>query len=177
MGKLARLAGIIVNVCEKYNLREEELPTTLRDILSSLQRTRELDRIERVLRKCSKRKGIKAILLRKDLLKRIKQCDVELSNVLQAFQAELGLDIRLALIVQRREVTTDSGIIGPEATVAPPSIPQKSSSTQIFWGIKGALDVLWHVGLNAKEPIHHLGHLNGTSSVPHSASIPLGRLR
>ncbi|KAH9036954.1 hypothetical protein EDB85DRAFT_672484 [Lactarius pseudohatsudake] len=38
MVKLARIARIIVNVCEKYNLSEEELPTTLRDILSSLQR-------------------------------------------------------------------------------------------------------------------------------------------
>ncbi|KAH8986568.1 hypothetical protein EDB86DRAFT_2246210 [Lactarius hatsudake] len=106
MGKLARIAGIIINVCEKYNLSEEELPTTLRDILSSLQRTRELDRIERVLKNCSRRGGIKRIILRKDLLTKIKQCDVELSNVLQAFQAELGLDIRFALI--RREVTTDS---------------------------------------------------------------------
>ncbi|KAH9008182.1 hypothetical protein EDB83DRAFT_648887 [Lactarius deliciosus] len=104
LGKLARIARIIVNVCEKYNLSEEDLPTTLWDILSSLQR--ELDRIERVLKKCSKRKGIKGILLRKDLLMKIRQCDVELSNVLQAFQAELGLDIRFALIVQRREVGT-----------------------------------------------------------------------
>ena len=39
-----------------------------------------------MLKKCSKRKGIKGFLLRKDLLTRIKQCDVELSNVLQAFQ-------------------------------------------------------------------------------------------
>ncbi|KAH8986552.1 hypothetical protein EDB86DRAFT_2245703 [Lactarius hatsudake] len=108
MGKLARIAGIIVDVCEKYNLSEEELPTTLRNILSSLQRTRELDRIGRVLKQCSKRKGIKGMLLRKDLLTNIRQCDVELSNVLQAFQAELGLDIRFALIVQRREITTDS---------------------------------------------------------------------
>ncbi|KAH9056510.1 hypothetical protein EDB87DRAFT_1219786 [Lactarius vividus] len=104
MAKLARIAGIIVNVCQKYNLSEEELPTTLRDILSSLQR--ELDRIERVLKRCSKRKGIKGFILRKDLLANVKQCDVELSNVLQAFQAELGLDIRFALIVQRREVGT-----------------------------------------------------------------------
>ncbi|KAH8986541.1 hypothetical protein EDB86DRAFT_2244766 [Lactarius hatsudake] len=103
MGKLARIAGIIVDVCDKYDLSEEELPTTLRNILSSLQRTRELDRIERVLKKCSKRKGIKGMLLRKDLLTKIRQCDVELSNVLQVFQAELGLDIRFALIMQRRE--------------------------------------------------------------------------
>ncbi|KAI9443838.1 hypothetical protein H4582DRAFT_2071322 [Lactarius indigo] len=116
MGKLARIARIIVNVSEKYNLSEEELPTPLRDILSSLQR--ELDRIERVMKKCSKRKGIKGFLLRKDLLTRIKRCDVELSNVLQAFQAELGLDIRFAMIVQRREVITNSGPI--EATVTPP---------------------------------------------------------
>ena len=38
-----------------------------------------------MLKKCSKRKGIKGFLLRKDLLTKIKQCDVELSNVLQAF--------------------------------------------------------------------------------------------
>ncbi|KAH9066704.1 hypothetical protein EDB87DRAFT_451894 [Lactarius vividus] len=102
MYKLARIAKIIVNVCEKYNLSEEELPATLRDILGSLQR--ELDRIGCVLEKCSKRKGLKGVLLRKDLLSKIKQCDVELSNVLQAFQTELGLDIRFALVVQRREV-------------------------------------------------------------------------
>ncbi|KAH9030792.1 hypothetical protein EDB85DRAFT_1403484 [Lactarius pseudohatsudake] len=89
MGKLARIAGIIVDVCKKYNLSEEELPTTLRDILSSLQR--ELDRIERVLKKCSKRKGIKGILQPKDLLTKLKQCDVELSNVLQAFQVRFLL--------------------------------------------------------------------------------------
>ncbi|KAI9443826.1 hypothetical protein H4582DRAFT_1040522 [Lactarius indigo] len=89
MGKLARIAGIIVNVCEKYNMSEEELPNTLRDILSSLQR--ELDRIERVLKKCSKKKGIKGVLLRKDLLTNIRQCDVELSNVLQAFQVRILL--------------------------------------------------------------------------------------
>ncbi|KAH9040460.1 hypothetical protein EDB85DRAFT_139784 [Lactarius pseudohatsudake] len=102
MHKLARIAKIIVNVCEKYNMSEEELPATLRDILGSLQR--ELDRIGLVLEKCSKRKGLKGVLLRKDLLTRIKQCDVELCNVLQAFQAEVGLDTRFALIVQRREV-------------------------------------------------------------------------
>ena len=39
-----------------------------------------------MLKKCSKRKGIKGFLQRKDLLTKIKQCDVELSNVLQAFQ-------------------------------------------------------------------------------------------
>ncbi|KAH9169931.1 hypothetical protein EDB89DRAFT_2072594 [Lactarius sanguifluus] len=151
MYKLARIAKIIVNVCEKYNLSEEELPATLRDILGSLQRTRELDRIGRVLEKCSKRKGLKGVLLRKDLLTKIKQCDVELSNVLQAFQTELGLDIRFALVVQRREVNTDSGPI--ETT---PFIPQKSNAAQIFRGI---LDALRRAG----EPIVRPSHF-GTSS-------------
>ncbi|KAI9451684.1 hypothetical protein BJY52DRAFT_91249 [Lactarius psammicola] len=155
--KLARIARIIVNVSEKYNLSEEELPTTLRDILGSLQKTRELDRIERVLKKCSKRKGLKGILLRKDLLTKIKRCDVELSNVLQAFQAELGLDIRFAMIVQRREVTADSGPIE-----ASPSIPQESDAARV-WSIKGALDTLWRARLNGREPTVRAGRY-GTSS-------------
>ncbi|KAI9443835.1 hypothetical protein H4582DRAFT_1040832 [Lactarius indigo] len=96
LGKLARIAGIIVDVCEKYDMSEEELPTTLLNILSSLQR--ELDRIERVLKRCSKRRGIKGIVLRKDLLTNIRQCDVELSNVLQAFQVRL-FPIRVSWVI------------------------------------------------------------------------------
>ena len=38
MQKLARIAKIVVNLCEKYNLSEEDLPTSLRDILDSLQK-------------------------------------------------------------------------------------------------------------------------------------------
>ena len=37
MYKLARIAKIVVNLCEKYNLSEEDLPASLRDILDSLQ--------------------------------------------------------------------------------------------------------------------------------------------
>jgi len=101
--KLARIAKIIVNLCEKYNLSEEDLPASLRGILVSLQRTRELDRIGRVLKKCSKRKGFKGFLLRKDLLTKIKQCDVELSNVLQAFHVRastlvlVSIDLHIVL--------------------------------------------------------------------------------
>jgi hypothetical protein len=36
--KLARIAKIVVNLCEKYSLSEEDLPASLRDILDSLQR-------------------------------------------------------------------------------------------------------------------------------------------
>jgi hypothetical protein len=38
MQKLARIAKIIVDLCEKYNLNEEDLPASLRSILDSLQR-------------------------------------------------------------------------------------------------------------------------------------------
>ena len=38
MLKLARIAKIVVDLCEKYNLSEEDLPTSLRSILDSLQR-------------------------------------------------------------------------------------------------------------------------------------------
>ncbi|KAH9049219.1 hypothetical protein EDB83DRAFT_1403106 [Lactarius deliciosus] len=108
--KTARIAKIIVNigkVCETHNLNEEDLPASLRAILRSLVRTGELDRIEHVFKECSQR--TKKFLLRAHLLTKIKQCDVELSNVLQAFQAELALDTRFALVVQRREATVDPG--------------------------------------------------------------------
>ncbi|KAN0132297.1 hypothetical protein V8E53_009897 [Lactarius tabidus] len=101
MRKVARVASIIVNICGKYNLKEEDLPAGLLATMGSLRR--ELDKIERVLKHCSKKQGIGRLLLRKDLLTKIKQCDGELSNVLQAFQAELSLDTRFALIVERRE--------------------------------------------------------------------------
>ncbi len=50
-----------------------------------------------MLKKCSKRKGLKGILVRKDLLTKIKQCDVELSNVLQAFQVRF-IPIRVSWV-------------------------------------------------------------------------------
>ncbi|KAH9051106.1 hypothetical protein EDB83DRAFT_1321919 [Lactarius deliciosus] len=82
--KLARVASIVVNVCGKYDMDKEDLPAGLIDILGFLQR--ELNGIERVLKRCSEKKGIiKRLLLRKDLLTKIKQCDGELSNVLQTF--------------------------------------------------------------------------------------------
>ncbi|KAH8991398.1 hypothetical protein EDB86DRAFT_2935232 [Lactarius hatsudake] len=124
MRKLARVASIIVNVgemCRRHNLKEEDLPGSLLAIMGSLQR--ELDEIERVLKECSKNRGIKGFLLRKDLLTKIKRCDGELSNVLQAFQAGLALDTRFALVAGRREVTADSDPVsdmrlGPKAAGA-----------------------------------------------------------
>ncbi|KAN0133542.1 hypothetical protein V8E53_008710 [Lactarius tabidus] len=104
MHNIGRIAMIIVNIgelCEKHNLSEEDLPASLLAILYSLQR--ELDRIKQVLEQCSKRRGIKGFLLRQDTLTKIKQCDVELSNALQAFQLELALNAGAELIPIRRE--------------------------------------------------------------------------
>ena len=112
MLKLAGIAKTIVNVgklCEMRNLSEEDLPTSLRAIPYSLQKfvpsatmlpnLHDLTndhRVERVLTKCSRKKGIKRFLLREDLLTRIKQCDVELSYVLQTFQVRaLFFNIRV----------------------------------------------------------------------------------
>ena len=36
--KVARIAKIIVDLCEKYNLSEEDLPASWRSILYSLQK-------------------------------------------------------------------------------------------------------------------------------------------
>ncbi|KAH9072075.1 hypothetical protein EDB83DRAFT_193762 [Lactarius deliciosus] len=152
MHKLARIARIIVGVgelCESHNLSEEDLPAGLRAILGSLQR--ELDRIERVLKKCSKRKGIKGVLLRKDLLTKIKQSDVEISNVLQAFHAELSLDTRVALIAMRREVRgtpiLNSMHLADNRNRPPPILAvnqyRPSPRSQVVHRYFGALKVPW----------------------------------
>ncbi|KAI0297819.1 hypothetical protein B0F90DRAFT_1669281 [Multifurca ochricompacta] len=104
MRRLTRVAGLLINVgqsCQTHELEEGDLPVGLRAILQSLQS--ELDGIERVLWECTKARGVRGFLLRKDLLGNIKRYDAELLNVLQAFQAELSLDIRFAQIVERRE--------------------------------------------------------------------------
>ncbi|KAH9012774.1 hypothetical protein EDB85DRAFT_2296555 [Lactarius pseudohatsudake] len=109
MRKLARVASIVVNISKTYGKHNLK------------RKTRELEKIERVLEKCSKKEGFKGLLLRRDLLTKMKQCDGELSNVLQTFQAELALDTRFALITERREVTANSGPV--EAIWAIPQGP------------------------------------------------------
>ncbi|KAI9460153.1 hypothetical protein BJY52DRAFT_280879 [Lactarius psammicola] len=135
--KLARVAGIVVSVgelCKRHNLNEEDLPVGLRAILYS--HLRELNGIENVVTQCTKIKGIKGLLLRNNLLKKIEQCDGELSNALQSFQAELSLDIRFALITEKREVASPSG-----GTEAIPTTPEGPDAPQIFFRIKSGLDV------------------------------------
>jgi hypothetical protein len=103
MRKLVRVAGLVVNfgeMCRKHNLEESDLPPGLRGILQSLHTyvmcsrrviasssyLSELDGIESALKQCTEPGRVKTILLRKDLLRKVKQYDSELFNVLQTFQ-------------------------------------------------------------------------------------------
>ncbi|KAF8260417.1 hypothetical protein EI94DRAFT_1667989 [Lactarius quietus] len=130
MRKVARIANVVINVgksCEKYNLNERDLPDGVRTILGSLQR--ELAGVEHILKKCAKEKGVKGFLLRKDLLTKIKQCDGELSNVLEAVLLELSLDSRFAQIAEARETAVHSN-----PTEEIPTLPQEPNTPQIFFG-------------------------------------------
>ncbi|KAI0292683.1 P-loop containing nucleoside triphosphate hydrolase protein [Multifurca ochricompacta] len=132
MRKLGRVAGLVVNVgesCQKYNLEENDLPPGLRSILWSLQN--ELGGIESLLKRSTEIGLIKKALLRKDLLRKVKQYDGELSNVLQTFQAELALDARFEQIAERRKgIPADPS--GPSNVIT--SIPQEPCLPQIFFG-------------------------------------------
>ncbi|KAI0296548.1 hypothetical protein B0F90DRAFT_1819902 [Multifurca ochricompacta] len=104
MRKVGRVAGLVVHVgelCQGHDLKENDLPSGLRAILYSLQS--ELPEIEAALKQCAKKKGFQELLLRKDMLQKVKQYDGELFNLLQTFHAELSLDIRFAQIVQDRK--------------------------------------------------------------------------
>ncbi|KAI0297821.1 hypothetical protein B0F90DRAFT_859699 [Multifurca ochricompacta] len=85
-----------------------------------------------VLGECAKTRGAKSLLLRKDLLGKIKKYDAKLANVLEVFQAELLLDIRFTLIAaDRRErtraVPTETTTSALRPVLAPPP-------SQIFFG-------------------------------------------
>ncbi|KAI0295041.1 hypothetical protein B0F90DRAFT_1820769 [Multifurca ochricompacta] len=132
MRKLGRVAGLVVNVgesCQKYNLEENDLPPGLRSILRSLEN--DLSGIESLLKQSAEIGYIRKALLRKDLLRKVKQYDGELSNVLQTFQAELALDARFEQIAERRK-GIPAGPSGPSNVIT--SIPQEPHSPQIFFG-------------------------------------------
>ncbi|KAI0293192.1 hypothetical protein B0F90DRAFT_1764202 [Multifurca ochricompacta] len=86
MQKVADVANVVVNVgefCQKHELSKEDL-AHLRDALQSLQRN--LEGIGDALSECVEVKGIKKVLLRTDILGKVKQCDAKLSHALQLFQ-------------------------------------------------------------------------------------------
>ncbi|KAI0294883.1 hypothetical protein B0F90DRAFT_1820882 [Multifurca ochricompacta] len=153
MRKLGRVAGLVVNVgesCQKYNLEENDLPPGLRSILRSLQN--ELGGIESLLKQSAEMGHIRKALLRKDLLRKVKQYDGELSNVLQTFQAELALDARFEQIAERRK-GIPAGPSGPSNVIT--SIPQEPRSPQIFFGRDAELAEILHMiltGIRSSRP-------------------------
>ncbi|KAI0295071.1 P-loop containing nucleoside triphosphate hydrolase protein [Multifurca ochricompacta] len=141
--KLIRVAGLVINVgqsCQTHNLNEGDLPAGLRAILKSLQN--ELDGIKHVLEECSKVRGVRSLLLRKDLLGKIKKYDAKLANALEVFQAELLLDIRFTQIADRRDgpraVLAEITMSVVQPAIAPP-LPQ------IFFGRDTELAHIIHI--------------------------------
>jgi len=107
MDKLERIAGLVDKFgmsCEEYNLEEKDVPRGLRAIFESL--VTELDGIKSALRQNQQIGGMKKLFLRKDLLRKVKQYDGKLANVLLTFHAQLGLDMRLAQLAEGLKVCT-----------------------------------------------------------------------
>ncbi|KAI0297848.1 hypothetical protein B0F90DRAFT_1926773 [Multifurca ochricompacta] len=143
MRKLIRIAGLVINVgesCRTHKLNEDDLPAGLHAIFKSLQS--ELDGIKQVLGECAKTRGARSLLLRKDLLGKIKKYDARLANVLEVFQAELLVDIRFAQIADRRDVhravptEITTSIVQPALAPPPP---------QIFFGRDAELAHIIHI--------------------------------
>ena len=103
MDKLARSANIVIGVgklCQAHGLVEKDLPGSLRAILKALQRydrpilfrfrcltqRSDLDGIEGALKQCAETNAIKRVLLRADMLQRVRKYDAKLLNILQNFQ-------------------------------------------------------------------------------------------
>jgi hypothetical protein len=120
MDKVERIAGMVDQVgsmCEEYNLEEKDIPRGLRDIFESLVTYvtyyccgdcrsswfSELDEIKRSVKENNEVGGVKKLFLRKDLLRKVKQHDAKLSNVLQTFHVRCPFPImsRTQLIVHR----------------------------------------------------------------------------
>ncbi|KAI0295624.1 hypothetical protein B0F90DRAFT_1141961 [Multifurca ochricompacta] len=143
MRKLIRIAGLVINVgesCRTHKLNEDDLPAGLHAIFKSLQS--ELDGIKHVLGECAKARGARSLLLRKDLLGKIKKYDARLANVLEVFQAELLVDIRFAQIADRRDVhravPTEISTSIVQSALAPPP-------PQIFFGRDAELAHIIHI--------------------------------
>ncbi|KAF8258242.1 hypothetical protein EI94DRAFT_1755231 [Lactarius quietus] len=142
MQKVAKVGSILIDVGEWYQtneMSEGDLPSDLRNVLKSLQT--DLDGIQDVMEECAKVKGIRKILLRTDILGKVKQYDAKLTHALQVFQARVALGSRLAQIVQERKVnsyvqTASSGRRAGSAPVAESraSTPSDVQVAQVFFG-------------------------------------------
>ncbi|KAI0289658.1 hypothetical protein BC826DRAFT_598505 [Russula brevipes] len=105
MEKVEKVAGLVTYIgasCERYELEEKDLPPGLGAIFECLET--ELDGIGRALAQNRQVGGIKKIILRKELLRKVKQYDGRLSTVLQTFQAALAVDLRFAQLAEGPKV-------------------------------------------------------------------------
>ncbi|KAH9973589.1 hypothetical protein BGW80DRAFT_1308347 [Lactifluus volemus] len=104
MEKLHNVGTVVVYVgkmCQRHGLKKEELPSDLLTVLGTLQS--DLDGIDTALKKCAEIKGVKEVPLRADMLRKVKQYDRSLFNILQVFQARQFLSL-LAQIIRQRNV-------------------------------------------------------------------------
>ncbi|KAN0135988.1 hypothetical protein V8E53_006149 [Lactarius tabidus] len=142
MDKLSGSANIVIGVgklCQSRGLSEEDLPDGLRTILKSLHR--DLDGIEGALKQCAEASTVKRVLLRADMLQKVRKYDAKLSNVLQNFQNELLLDVRFAQIVDKREVAA----VTQTDTIISRPFGQGPITPQIFFGRNAELAQIVHM--------------------------------
>jgi len=105
MEKVEKVAGLVTYIgtsCKKYKLKEKDISPGLRTTFRSLET--ELDGIRCALTQNTQVGGIKKMLLRKELLWKVKQCDARLSTALQTFQAALAVDSCFAQLAKRRKI-------------------------------------------------------------------------
>ena len=108
MEKLTSIASIVIDVgeaCRTRGLVEQDLPESLRAILESLLRyvrpaliyvslmsnKSDLDGIEGAMKLCAETSTIKRVLLRADMLQKVRKYDAKLSNILQTFHVRSDL--------------------------------------------------------------------------------------
>ncbi|KAF8257749.1 P-loop containing nucleoside triphosphate hydrolase protein [Lactarius quietus] len=137
MQKLAKVGSILIDVGEWYqtnDMSEDDLPSDLRNVLKSLQT--DLDGIQGVMEECAKVKGIRKILLRTDILGKVKKYDANLTDALQVFQARVALGNRLAQIIQERNAksVSQTAADGAGSTQFAEPLAPTPSAPQMFFG-------------------------------------------
>jgi len=134
MGRLESIARPVNNVgvaCKRYNLEEKDLPDGLRDIFQSLEM--ELGGIKAAFDESREVGSIRKMLLRKDLLSKVKRYDGKLLNVLLTFQAALTVDVRFAQLAEG-PIVTHGAQIGPTSlSDIVINAPRAMHTSDILW--------------------------------------------
>ncbi|KAH9986679.1 P-loop containing nucleoside triphosphate hydrolase protein [Russula compacta] len=146
MDKLKSIAVLMVDFvrvsAEEHGLEEKDLPRGLLSIFDSLKT--ELHGIKGMLEQIGEIRCFKKILLRKDLLQKVKQYDGKLSNVLDRFNAAIALDTRFAQLAEVKVTRgAQSGPSGSSDIAI--SMPQGPCSPQIFFGRDSELEAVVHM--------------------------------